>query len=76
MSMKVRRYRWVRDGDVTFCNVEYDGVSAKAERAERYIQGCGCPKKAISVNPDKVLIAVNKVYGGQKQRQWETTKRP
>jgi len=74
--MKVRRYRWVRDGDVTFYNVEYDGVSAKPERAELYIQGSGCLKKAISVNPDKVLIAVNKVYGGQKQRQWETTKRP
>ena len=74
--MKIRRYRWVRDGDITFYNVEYDGVSAKAEPAERYIQGCGCPKKAISVNPADVLIAVDKVYGGRKQRQWETTKRP
>jgi hypothetical protein len=74
--MKVRRYRWLRDGDVTFYDVEYDGVSAKAQRAERYIQGCGCPKKAISVNPADVLIAVNKVYGGQKQRQWETAQRP
>jgi hypothetical protein len=74
--MKVRRYRWLRDGDVTFYDVEYDWVSAKAQRAERYIQGCGCPKKAISVNPADVLIAVNKVYGGQKQRQWETAQRP
>ena len=49
--MKVRRYRWVKDGDVTFYNVEYDGVSAKAERAERYIQGCGCPKKSDKREP-------------------------
>lgn len=69
---KVMRWYWMRDGDVRFEHVTYDGTTATAERADR-IQGSSIEQ--ITVDQAAVLVAVTKELERWKRWRSEAAKK-